>query len=271
MDAKVREVAKGFEYEAKSFKAYDMNGYRFHTDKHTRERPNRRSINSVVYCLGTDGRHYYGTIEEIYELKYCGLQGVKPIIFRCSWLNPEKVRHTPSIGFVEVERASKYAGNDVYIMAQQATQVFFLPYACTSTEYIDLLKWDVVYKVPPRIKVPTPNKDDYHINPNTYEGEFFQEADTNEDEDYAKEDGGVHHKHDAMEHEAMDDMEVDNAEDEYEDVSDPRDLALLMRWHMGLDEDEGPPEDFEDECMNGRDSDDESPDPNVAPNIDPYF
>ena len=25
MDAKVREVAKGFEYEAKSFKAYDMN------------------------------------------------------------------------------------------------------------------------------------------------------------------------------------------------------------------------------------------------------
>ena len=31
------------------------------------------------------------------------------------------------------------------------------------------------------------------------------------------------------------------------------------------------PEDFEDECMNGRDSDDESPDPNDAPNIDPYF
>ena len=38
MDAKVREVAKGFEYEAKSFKAYDMNGYRFHTDKHTHVR-----------------------------------------------------------------------------------------------------------------------------------------------------------------------------------------------------------------------------------------
>ena len=121
MDAKVREVAKGFEYEAKSFKAYDMNGYRFHTDKHRRERPNRRSINSAVYCLGTDGRHYYGTIEEIYELQYCGLQGVKPIVFRCSWLNPEKVRRTPSISFVKVKRASKYARNDVYIMAQQAT------------------------------------------------------------------------------------------------------------------------------------------------------
>ena len=97
-----------------------------------------------------------------------------------------------------------------------------------------------MYKVPPCIKVPTPNKDDYHINPNTYEGEFFQEADIEEDEDDEKEDDGVHHEHDAMEHEAMDDMEVDNAEDEYEDVSDPRDLALLMRWHMGLDEDEGP-------------------------------
>ena len=40
---------------------------------------------------------------------------------------------------------------------------------------------------------------------------------------------------------------------------------------MGLDDDEGPPEDFEDECMNWHDSDDDSPDPNVAPNIDPYF
>ena len=39
----------------------------------------------------------------------------------------------------------------------------------------------------------------------------------------------MHHEHDAMEHEAMDDMEVDNAEDEYEDVSDPR------FWHYLCD------------------------------------
>ena len=157
-------------------------------------------------------------------------------------------------------------------MAQQATQVFYLPYACTSTEHIDLLKWDVVYKVPPHTKVPTPNKDDYHINPDTYEGEFYQEANNHEDEDDAKEDDGAHHEDDAMEHEAVDDMEVDNAQDEYEEVQDLQDLALLLRWQMGLDDDdEGPPEDFEDECMNGRDSDDDSPDPNVAPNIDPYF
>jgi hypothetical protein len=136
-------------------------------------------------------------------------------------------------------------------MAQQATQVFYLPYACTSTEHIDLLKWDVVYKIPRHTKVPTPNKDDYHINPDTYEGEFYQEANNHDDEDDAEEDDGVHHEDDAMEHEAMDDMEVDNAEDEYEDVSHPQDLALLLRWQMGLDDDEGPPEDFEDECMNG--------------------
>lgn len=271
MDAKLREVAKGFEYEAKSFNAYDMNGYRFHTDKHTRERPNQKSTNSGVYCLGTDERHYYGTLEEIYELQYSNLPGVKPVVFKCSWRDPDTVRRTPSIGMAEVERESKYAGNDVYIMAQQATMVFYLPYACTSTEHIDLLKWDVVYKVPPHTKVPTPNKDDYHINTNTYEGEFYQ-SDNEEDEDDAEEDEGVHDKDDGMEHEAMDDMEVEPAEDEYEDVADPRDLALLMRWQMGLDDDdEGPPEDFEDECMNGRDSDDDSPDPNVAPNVDPYF
>jgi hypothetical protein len=38
--------------------------------------------------------------------------------------------------------------------------------------------WDVVYEVPPRVRPPPPNEEDYepHINPDTYEGEFFQET-----------------------------------------------------------------------------------------------
>ena len=35
--------------------------------------------------------------------------------------------------------------------------------------------WDVVYKVSPHGKVPIPNNEDYNIDPNTYDGEFFQE------------------------------------------------------------------------------------------------
>ena len=38
--------------------------------------------------------------------------------------------------------------------------------------------WDVVYEVPPRVRPPPSNEEDYkpHINPDTYEGEFFQET-----------------------------------------------------------------------------------------------
>ena len=66
---------------------------------------------------------------------------------------------------------------DVYITAQQATQVFYLPWACQSDP--NLSGWDVVYEVPPRVRPPPPNEEDYerHINQDTYDkGEFFQET-----------------------------------------------------------------------------------------------
>ena len=59
-------------------------------------------------------------------------------------------------------------------MAQQATQVFYLPWACQSDPNLE--GWDVVYEVPPHVRPPPPNEEDYepHINPDTYEGEFFK-------------------------------------------------------------------------------------------------
>ena len=66
-----------------------------------------------------------------------------------------------------------YLGDDVYIVAQQATQVYYLSYPCKTDDR--LTGWDVVYKVSPHGKVPIPNNEDYNIDPNTYDGEFFQE------------------------------------------------------------------------------------------------
>ena len=52
-------------------------------------------------------------------------------------------------------------------------QVYYLLYSCQTD---DRLKgWDVVYKVSPHGKVPIPNNEDYNIDPNTYDVEFFQE------------------------------------------------------------------------------------------------
>jgi hypothetical protein len=58
-------------------------------------------------------------------------------------------------------------------VAQQATQVYYLSYPCTSDEH--LKGWYVVNKVLPHGKLLVPNNEDYNFDPNTYAGEFFQE------------------------------------------------------------------------------------------------
>jgi len=76
-----------------------------------------------------------------------------------------------NLGLVEVQQASVYSGDDVYIVAQQATQVYYLSYPCQTDNR--LKGWDVVYKISPHGKLPVPNNEDYNIDQNTYAGEFF--------------------------------------------------------------------------------------------------
>ena len=77
---------------------------------------------------------------------------------------------------MEINQSTHLDVPDIYIMAQQATQVFYLPWACQSDP--NLKGWDVVYEVSPRVRPPPPNEEDYepHVNPDTYEGELFQET-----------------------------------------------------------------------------------------------
>ena len=48
----------------------------------------------------------------------------------------------------------------MYIVAQQATQVYYLSYPCQTDHR--LRGWDVVYKVSPHGKLPLPNNEDYN-------------------------------------------------------------------------------------------------------------
>jgi hypothetical protein len=60
-------------------------------------------------------------------------------------------------------------------VAQEVTQVYYLLYSCQTKEH--LKGWDVVYKVSPHGKLPVPNNEDYNLEANTYDVEFFQEDD----------------------------------------------------------------------------------------------
>ena len=56
----------------------------------------------------------------------------------------------------------------MYIVAQQAIQVYYLSYPCQTDQCLQ--GWDVVYKVSPHDKLPIPNNEDYNND-----REFFQE------------------------------------------------------------------------------------------------
>ena len=152
----------------------DVNGYRFRTTNYDKSRPNRKTTCSGVFTPGLDNVDYFGRIEEIYELNFYGSKPLTPVIFKCHWFDPQVTRRTHSnLGIVEIRQDSTLPGDDVYIVAQQATQVYYLPYACQTKQH--LKGWDVVYKVSPHGRLPVPNDEDYNLDPDTYDGEFFQE------------------------------------------------------------------------------------------------
>ena len=177
MDAELRQVANGFDYKVCSFDKYDINGYRFHTYGKELSMADQKSTNFCVSAIVEGDTEYYGRVEAIYELLFYGANPPNGVVFKYHWFQPKETRRTHEhIGLVEINQSTHLDVPDVYITAQQATQVFYLPWACQTNP--NLKGWDVVYEVPPRARLSPPKEEDYepHINPDTYEGEFFQET-----------------------------------------------------------------------------------------------
>ena len=164
-----------------------------------------------------------------------------------------------NLGLVEIRQSSVLPRDDVYIVAQQAMQVYYLSYPCQT---VDCLKgWDVVYKVSPHGKLPVPNNQDYNIDPNTYDGEFFQED-------------GLEGSFEIDLTEAQG-MEVDNEsgadKDAGDEVQNVKGLELLQWLHLSNDgDDDIPPLEHGDDYIDMRDSDDETYDL-ANPDDDDYF
>jgi hypothetical protein len=129
------------------------------------------------------------------------------------------MRTTPSIGLVEVRPSTTYQGADVFVVAHQARQVYYLPYPCQKEE---LKGWEVVFKVSPHGKLPMPNEDDYNnINPITYEGDFYQEQEDGVDFDILM--GG------------LEDLE-NNEQNRGEAVVNVKDIDMLSKLHLSDDD-----------------------------------
>ena len=136
--------------------------------------------------------------------------------------------------------------------------MYYLSYLCKTDKC--LKGWDVVYKVSPHGRLPVPNNEDYNIDPNTYDGEFFQEDGLPEN--------FVIDLTEAIGMEVEDDERVYDDDDGGE-IHNERDVELLEKVQLGVHEDITPsdegPHDLDD-----RDSDDETYDPD-NPDHDVYF
>lgn len=109
------------------------NGYTFYT----RERDNKHPVQNSGVTIRAEGLHvssakdknakhgfmnYYGFIEDIWELNYCGL---RIPLFKCKWADNKFVKvDKDGITIVDFRRLG-YT-NDSFILASQAIQVFYV-------------------------------------------------------------------------------------------------------------------------------------------------
>jgi hypothetical protein len=129
----------------------------------------------------------------------------------------------------------------------------YLAYVCQTKEH--LKGWDVVYKVSPHGRLPVPNDEDYNLDPDTYDGEFFQED-------------GLEGRFDIDLTEAIRmDVDIEMAVDEEDDeVQNDNDLVILEG--NDINDELASSDGVEIEMV---DSDDESYDPANPDTYEDYF
>ena len=110
--------------------------------------PILKTTNCSVSVISEGGIEYYGRVEAIYELQFYGANPPNVVVFKCCWFQPKDTRRTHEhLGLVEIKQSTHLDVPDVYIMAQQATQVFYLSWACQREKNLE--GWYVVYEVSP--------------------------------------------------------------------------------------------------------------------------
>ena len=142
----ISDVAKGPLRTVKSYSVYFINGFKYHTQSHGN---NRATTNSGV-CIKGELMDYYGKITEILEIEYPALPIKHCVLFKCEWFDP-----TPNVGIkvncaynlVKINQRRRLANFEPFVLAMQATQVYYLPFPSLR---LDKMDWLAVCKVKPR-------------------------------------------------------------------------------------------------------------------------
>lgn len=226
--SELRRLSRGCALKVRSYDIYEVNGYRFRSEKYEKYRGNLTTTNTGVLAVGVDDGtdnelEYYGTIKDIIELNFDGDSEFSLVLFECHWFHPTNgVRQLERFGLVEVAHASCNPANEPFVLASQVKQVYYLPYACKSDP--SLSAWWVAYKVSPLGNLSIPSTDEYNDEDLPYmdtfqedglEGEFFVDI-------------GL----------GLDDITTSAGFDE---INDPNDITMLIKHRNGVSEVNEPP------------------------------
>ena len=136
----ISDVAKGPLCIVKSYPIYFINDFKYRTQSHGN---NRATTNSEV-CIKGELMDYYGKITEILEIEYPALPIKHCVLFKCEWFDP-----TPNVGIkvncaynlVEINQRRRLANFEPFVLAMQATQVYYLPFPRLRRDKMDWLAY----------------------------------------------------------------------------------------------------------------------------------
>ena len=132
----LKDVAEGPLQKARRYDVCYVNGYRFHTMSHSAK---KKSTENSEVCVKSDDNildetDFYGKLEDIIELEYRALPIKRVTLFKCQWYDQINTRYDhgtrfhPLYKLVDVHIGRSYRKYDYFVLASQASQVYYLPY-----------------------------------------------------------------------------------------------------------------------------------------------
>ncbi|XP_076888439.1 uncharacterized protein LOC143538874 [Bidens hawaiensis] len=135
VDKIMEKLGQGPDFIVKSYQGYDINGYTYYTEKQDEKSATQnRGVTIIASTTEFDrmngdtsiriaANSYYGVIEEIWELNY--YEFTIPL-FKCKWVNNRTGVKVDEHGFTIVDLTIEGYKSKPFILASQATQVFFV-------------------------------------------------------------------------------------------------------------------------------------------------
>ncbi|KAK1359427.1 DUF4216 domain-containing protein [Heracleum sosnowskyi] len=153
----VQDLASGPLRSVRSVPIYYVNGYKFHTRTYG---ATKSTFNSGVCIKGSNysesSNDYFGMLDEILIIEYPRRPIKRTALFKCEWFDPTLnvgTRVHQRYNIVEVHRRKRLSVYEPFVLAMQATQVYFCNYPSLRRDKVD---WLVVSKVKARALVDLP-------------------------------------------------------------------------------------------------------------------